>query len=150
MKEHIKKKFENETVILDDRRFVDCVFDNCTLEYRGTAGCQLKGNRMPNSRFSLSGSAARTLAFLRGLHNGMGPNGPLIVQQLLANYFMESLENFDGPVFKYLPEIYARSMVEKGEVRISTLWSFQATETHGEEIGDKKGRGSRIYFYKGL
>jgi hypothetical protein len=138
MKEHIEERFENETVILDDCSFIDCVFDNCILEYQGTADCHFKSNQIVRSRFSLTGPAARTLSFLRGLHGDMGPNGPVIVQTLLANYFMEPLENFDGPVFKYLPEIHARSMVENGEVRIGTLWSFQSTETHGDEIGDRR------------
>lgn len=88
------KTYESETVLLDGHSFENCTFKNCTLEFRGTDAVSLVGNNIQNCQWSLSGPAALTISFLKGLYQGAGPTG----QSLVDSMFKEIREPVEGGV----------------------------------------------------
>lgn len=64
--------FENETVALDNHRYIRCTFRNCDLIYTGTGPVGLTGNNIHDCRWSFQGPAGQTLEFLRDLYHGGG------------------------------------------------------------------------------
>jgi len=64
------KTFREKHISLDGKRFVDCLFDRCRLDYAGGLPPDLSNCRFESCAFSFSGHAAYTLAFLGGLHGG--------------------------------------------------------------------------------
>ena len=64
------KTFREKRMSLDGKRFVDCLFDRCQLDYAGGLPPELSNCRFETCAFSFSGHAAYTLAFLGGLHRG--------------------------------------------------------------------------------
>ena len=61
--------FVKSTVIIDAKRFEDCVFQECTLLYNGGEAPAFKGCKFTNSRLMVGEAAARTCAFLQAMFN---------------------------------------------------------------------------------
>lgn len=65
MKQHVKKRFKGSTVRLDDSKFVDCTFENCTIIYGG-GEFEIQGSfNAKNLHWQLEDSAAATVGLLR-------------------------------------------------------------------------------------
>ncbi|HEV2901426.1 MAG TPA: hypothetical protein VGX71_27020 [Pseudaminobacter sp.] len=64
------KTYRGKQLSLDGKRFENCVFDRCELDYGGGIPPVLSGCSFENCSFSFSGKAAYTLAFLSGMHGG--------------------------------------------------------------------------------
>jgi hypothetical protein len=64
------KTYRGKQLSLDGKRFENCVFDRCELDYGGGVPPVLSGCSFENCSFSFSGKAAYTLAFLSGMHGG--------------------------------------------------------------------------------
>ncbi|WP_158705156.1 hypothetical protein [Salinibacter altiplanensis] len=63
LESHHEKTFENETIVLDNKEFEECRFENCTLVYGG-GHLQLVGNEIINCDIEFDDAAARSLHFL--------------------------------------------------------------------------------------
>ncbi|NJO82905.1 MAG: hypothetical protein HC828_08845 [Blastochloris sp.] len=62
--------YANQSLDVDDNRYVGCTFINCTLNYRGGElplfdNCVFRGGSI-----QLAGAAAQTVRYLSGLHRG--------------------------------------------------------------------------------
>lgn len=64
------KLYRNKSLSLDGKHFENCTFDRCDLDYGGGLPPVLAGCSFADCRFSFSGEAAYTLAFLSGMHGG--------------------------------------------------------------------------------
>jgi len=58
--------FAGTTVILDDKIFIKCKIDRCTVIYAG-GDLMLDGTKITNSWFKFDGPAARTIKLLKWL-----------------------------------------------------------------------------------
>lgn len=65
MARHIGCTFKGVRVILDGEEFVNCVFKDCELVFRGAAMPKLHGCEFDHCGFTLDGPSAMTLAFMR-------------------------------------------------------------------------------------
>jgi hypothetical protein len=57
---------ERECITIDDKRFIDCIFIDCILEYSG-GEISFEFTRMRGCRYVFYGKARRTLHFLQGV-----------------------------------------------------------------------------------
>lgn len=85
MIKNVKNKYKNTRVHLDNNEFIECHFDQCTLEYSGTAPVSLVSCTFNNVGWVFNGAAQLTLDFLRGLYHGMGEGGRLLVESTFDN-----------------------------------------------------------------
>ena len=67
MAKHLKQSFNRQEVILDNNRFEDCTFVDCTMVYSGEGPVLLIRPTIENCRWRFDKSASRTLEFLKGL-----------------------------------------------------------------------------------
>jgi hypothetical protein len=65
-----RKVYRNKSLSLDGKHFENCTFDRCDLDYGGGLPPVLTSCSFADCRFSFSGEAAYTLAFLSGMHGG--------------------------------------------------------------------------------
>lgn len=67
------KQFANSKVVVDGQQFVNCVFVNCTLIYRGGDLPEFIRCNFQSSNIQLERQAAQTIVYLRGLYDmGLG------------------------------------------------------------------------------
>jgi hypothetical protein len=57
----------DETIVLDDKEFIDCQFVNCKLEYSGGL-CVIKNVRQINCMYTFLGPAWHTITFLQSVN----------------------------------------------------------------------------------
>lgn len=62
--------FEGGTQKIDGMKFINCVFNNCTLEYSGGKPPSFIGCRLKGSNFAFIENADNTLAFLAAMYHG--------------------------------------------------------------------------------
>ena len=63
--------FEEETVVLDERKFTNCHFNNCEIRYSG-GEFVLEGTSMVGCSWKFGGAAQRTLTLMRTLQLPFG------------------------------------------------------------------------------
>jgi hypothetical protein len=63
------KKFFKASIDLDNNQFYDCIFDSCTLVYRGGPSPKIAKCSFRNSSFSFSESAANTLFLIATMYH---------------------------------------------------------------------------------
>jgi hypothetical protein len=78
---HEKTFFNNQEVILDDNEFHHCNFEDCNLIYSGGKPPSLNGCSFSKVRWSFTGPAADTVAFMRALYHGCGEGGQSLIEQ---------------------------------------------------------------------
>lgn len=85
MIENKNNTFIGARVILDGNSFEECVFQNCVLEFGGTAPVNLVNNRIVDCQWSFVGPAAATVSFMSGVYNGLGSEGQKLVEAIFDN-----------------------------------------------------------------
>src|SRR5688572_1669058 len=85
MSKNIKNKYWKSTVKLDNNEFVECSFDECTLEYAGKGPVAMIGCTFINVQWVFVDAAQQTLQFLKGLYHGMGEGGRALVESTFDN-----------------------------------------------------------------
>lgn len=75
--------FHKDTIQVDGNRYEECIFEECLIEYGGLGEVAFVNCRLNNVNWSFVGPAANTISFLSMLHNGFGPLG----QELVNNLF---------------------------------------------------------------
>ena len=85
MNKNIKNKYRKSMVTLDNNEFIECSFDECTLQYAGTGPVALIGCTFVNVQWVFVGAAQQTLQFLQGLYHGMGEGGRKLVERTFDN-----------------------------------------------------------------
>jgi hypothetical protein len=85
MIKNIKNKYRKSTVKLDNNEFVECSFDECTLQYAGEGPVAMIGCTFINVQWVFVDAAQQTLQFLQGLYHGMGEGGRTLVESTFDN-----------------------------------------------------------------
>lgn len=71
----VNKKFQNDSVLLDEHIFDGCTFDSCRLVFRGGYLVHLGDSKFNDCKVILDGSALRTTNFLKFVRNEAGGGG---------------------------------------------------------------------------
>ncbi len=66
----VGKRFTNRTVVLDGKEFVNCIFENCTIEWRGGTTSYTGLKRIGPTHFQFRGNkqVVMTINFLKTFH----------------------------------------------------------------------------------
>lgn len=78
--EHVGKKTNGETEVVDGNNYVECRFEKCKMIYRGGAIPQISGCHFEDCTWHFEDAAERTLLFMRQLYHGMGPGGMQLIE----------------------------------------------------------------------
>lgn len=57
------KNFKNQTVVMDERNYVQCTFTNCEIVYTGGDFAWVN-SRFDHCKITITGNASKTLAFM--------------------------------------------------------------------------------------
>ena len=76
------KSFNGEEVYLDDNRYIDCSFHNCTLIYGGGESGGFSNCQFSESKWGFNGSASNTIEFLTFLYQQMDNGGRASVEYI--------------------------------------------------------------------
>jgi hypothetical protein len=63
-------EFSGVTIDVDDRKYLNCNFINCTLRYSGGIPPTFIGCTLDETGFSFSGAAGNTIELLRAMYHG--------------------------------------------------------------------------------
>ncbi len=85
MIKNINNTYKNVTVKLDLNEFIDCTFENCTMEYEGKGQISMIGCSFKNVNWIFSGAAQNTLQFMHSIYHGMGDGGKEIIEKTFEN-----------------------------------------------------------------
>ncbi|MBX9245601.1 hypothetical protein ICW40_12395 [Actinotalea ferrariae] len=75
MQEFRGARFEDARIELDEKRFVECHFERCTLVYSGSSQVGIEGCEFADCKWEIDGAAAATMAFMRGIYHGVEDGG---------------------------------------------------------------------------
>ena len=64
------ESYTGQTIELDNKRFVDCRFDNCTFVFQGSSPFQFKENVISQCKWRFSGYAGLTIGMLAQMYQG--------------------------------------------------------------------------------
>ncbi|OGA50952.1 MAG: hypothetical protein A3F74_22040 [Betaproteobacteria bacterium RIFCSPLOWO2_12_FULL_62_58] len=82
------KRFGDETVTIDGKRFEDCIFNDTRLKFRGTRAVQFVSSTFVGVKWIFGGNAALTFAFVSMLYRAMGDD----VGRPLLDYVIKSVK----------------------------------------------------------
>ncbi len=85
MARYERRTFSSVQVRIDGNEFIECRFENCTIEYRGEHLLLLQGCHFQGCRWFFNGPAGETLRFLGALHADGDPGLKKMVEETLAN-----------------------------------------------------------------
>jgi hypothetical protein len=85
MIKNIQNQYKNTRVQLDNNEFIECKFENCTMEFSGMGPVSMVGCQFANVSWVFLGAAQNTLNFLNGLYHGMGEGGRKLVESTFDN-----------------------------------------------------------------
>jgi hypothetical protein len=74
--------YKNLTIHVDGQSFINCLFENCVLEFSGTGYLEFQSNKLVNTRWAFVGPAGNTIGFLAALYGGLGTEGVEVVERL--------------------------------------------------------------------
>ena len=66
------QRFEGETVVVDGKAFVTCVFTRCVLQFSGVALTSLTGCSFVECQWRAIGAAENVIALLQGMYRDPG------------------------------------------------------------------------------
>lgn len=78
------KTFGNELVIIDNKNFVNCIFNESTLVYKGESPVGFQSCSFNSIKWTFDSYARNTMSFLNGLYHGMGEVGMHMVNGLFT------------------------------------------------------------------
>jgi len=83
------RSFQNETIRLDGKNFLNCRFENVVLQYSGEGPFSLQGSQFHGHfQFMFDGPAARAVQALSAMYTGFGDRGRETVEM-----FFDSIRN---------------------------------------------------------
>ncbi|MDZ7706781.1 MAG: hypothetical protein U5J97_02590 [Trueperaceae bacterium] len=119
--------FAGQTVRLDDRRFVSCTFDGCSIVYAG-GPTEVLGCTFTDCIWQLEGRAANTVTLLGGLGASDGSTGRRLVTGLFSQLRRMRGEVAPFPDRGSTPERLAVGAADEVRIRDVTI-TTSATET---------------------
>jgi hypothetical protein len=75
------KTFANTREIIDNNRYVDCIFNRCTIVYAGGEIPHISGCQFNDCQWQFEDAAERTLVFMKMLYHGTGENGRKMIDE---------------------------------------------------------------------
>ena len=86
MSEKYKNRtFENKLIQLDGNQYINCTFQDCTLQYGGFGDVKLEGCQFNKCSWSFTDAAARTVQFMSALYYGAGEGGKDLIEKTFEN-----------------------------------------------------------------
>lgn len=82
---HEKKVYTDETVTIDNNEYIMCEFNDCEIVYGATGHVGLQSCAFNKVKWSFTGAASNTIAFLTALYQGAGAGGQQLVEQTFDN-----------------------------------------------------------------
>jgi hypothetical protein len=76
---------ENQEEIIDGKSYTKCVFNNCTLVYKGGPFPAFDSCQLNNCSWVFQDAADRTVNFMRAIYHGMGEGGQELIEQTFEN-----------------------------------------------------------------
>jgi hypothetical protein len=83
-RKHENETFGPEPIFIDGKIFLRCTFNGTKLIVTGDGDVGFHECKLNQVTFELSGSAGRTLNFLRSFYNSGDPGGRALVEHLLT------------------------------------------------------------------
>lgn len=77
------REFRNQRIELDDCNFINCIFQECELVYRGTGVVGMTGTGAIKCNWIFDGAAGMTMKFVRDAYRGFGEYGDAWLRLLL-------------------------------------------------------------------
>jgi len=74
------KTFKEEPVELDNKKFINCNFNNSKLIYKGKGAVSFNNCSFNSARWSVEGYALNALIFLKSIYHGLGEVGEQMVE----------------------------------------------------------------------
>ncbi len=74
--------FRTETVDIDGKQFINCVFDRCVLRFSGIDVAGFRGCKFIDHKWLFAKHAEATFEFLRLLYQGFGAEGEQVVEEV--------------------------------------------------------------------
>jgi hypothetical protein len=99
------RKFEKDNVEIDNKRFVNCTFNNCNLIYNGLGPTSFSKCTFHNSIWSLNKYASNTLGFMRAMYHKMGPEGRNMVEGTFDRIRAEDTDSNEMPTKRIETEL---------------------------------------------
>ena len=65
------QNFVGERIVVDEKHFIDCAFDSCTLVYRGGVPPHFVRCDFAAPRFAFEGAAQNTVQLMSAIYNGI-------------------------------------------------------------------------------
>lgn len=72
----VGKKFQNQTIVVDDKNYVQCTFTNCEIVYAGGDYSWVHAT-FENCKITITGNAGKTVQFMQQV--GMFPPNPQLL-----------------------------------------------------------------------
>ncbi|MDJ1481871.1 hypothetical protein QNI16_15325 [Cytophagaceae bacterium YF14B1] len=84
MATNIRNNYKGGVISIDNNEFIECIFEDCLIEYGGLGPITLQGCQFVNCNWRLVGPAQNTMLFLSSMYNGFGDFGKQMVDGLFA------------------------------------------------------------------
>ena len=84
MAEYLGQEFNQITEEIDGNVYDQCKFTQCKLIYRGGGIPRITRCHLDRCTWVWDDAALRTIGFLRGIYDGMGPGGRQVVEEVIA------------------------------------------------------------------
>ena len=82
---NISNTYSGVKVSLDNQKYKDCTFTNCTIEYGGSGPISLEGCSFNNCQWVFTGNAQNTLNFMQVMYHHMGEFGKSMIEATFEN-----------------------------------------------------------------
>lgn len=82
---HLRKVFDGERLMIDNKSFVECEFRNCTLVYSGGPSPDFVECNLDTLQLEFEGPALRSVQFLSDVYDGFGEVGKKVVEATFDN-----------------------------------------------------------------
>jgi len=79
----LREAFRDITIRIDGRRFIDCTFERCKLEYAGGPPPVFENCTLIDTTWWFAESAGNTIGFLQAMFNTFGQGGKDLVQLVI-------------------------------------------------------------------
>jgi hypothetical protein len=73
-----------QRIRIDGNIYEECIFEECILEFGGTAEVGFINCSIVNSHWSFVGCASTTLNFMHAMYHGFGPDGQRLIEDTFA------------------------------------------------------------------
>lgn len=85
LRRYENETFKNQGIQLDGNQYIQCMFQNCTLQFGGLLAPKIIDCKFFECSWSFTDAAARTLEFLKALYHGAAEGGKELIERTFEN-----------------------------------------------------------------